>query len=889
MQVPGVLKYSVLQISKVKAIRMKAIALNIVTAIVFFCCFFLASSGQNNPLAHKAAVVQPHANVRFTVLESGLVRLEWNEKNVFNDHATFLVVNRQLPVPVFKSRTESGWFVLETSALTVRYQLNSGKFTASNLSITVKQQDKSICWSPGKRQKENLKGTVRTLDRCDGDSNVAKKQLLKLEDGILARDGWTLLDDSKNFLLDESEWPWVQERKDTCAQDWYFLGYGKDYKKALYNFSLIAGKQPLPPRYTFGNWWSRYWSYSDNELRDLVKRFDRYNIPLDVLVLDMDWHNTDSINTPPDEFGQRKWWTGWTWNQRLFPEPEKFLQWAHSKKLKTTLNLHPASGIAPFESQYNEFAQKMGFDSTGKKNIPFNGSDKKFMQTLFDVVLRPMEKQGVDFWWLDWQQWLEDKKIKGLQNTWWLNYTFFTDMEKNRNTRPLLYHRWGGLGNHRYQVGFSGDVIISWKSLEYQPYFTNTASNVLYGYYSHDIGGHTYGKPGIAIDPELQTRWVQYGALSPVLRIHSSKNKLLNKEPWSFKSDFFDAQYDAIKLRYALSPYIYTMARYAFDSAVSLCRPLYYEYPDKEEAYLFNRQYFFGNDILVAPIGTSMIKDFSTVNVWLPPGNDWYEWHTGTLLKGGQVLERKFSIDEYPIYVKAGAILPMYADDVKNLDTNPKDIRLGIFPGKEGASDLYEDHGNDKEYITSFGRTKFQKRISNDGAEIITVRPVQGKFLGMNQKRNYEVILYGASMPQKIIVNGQPMSYTNNNKQSGWQYQGDHLGIRIYIPEANVNHKLEIIIIYPKESISGINDGMIEKVKRLCVVLKKLKENDPNLIIPHLLGRAEETNRLLEYQPGNFRKLVNEFHQIYSDLPKKIQEMKLDEHLERQILEYLKT
>lgn len=137
-------------------------------------------------------------------------------------------------------------------------------------------------------------------------------------------------------------------------------------------------------------------------------------------------------------------------------------------------------------------AQWMGVDTAKQERIPWVVSDKRFINGMFNKVLRPMEKQGVDFWWLDWQQWMYDKKVDSLSNTWWINYVFFSDMERNRDTRPMLYHRWGGLGNHRYQIGFSGDAVISWKSLEFQPYFTNCASNVLYGYWSHDIGGHMF-------------------------------------------------------------------------------------------------------------------------------------------------------------------------------------------------------------------------------------------------------------------------------------------------------------------------------------------------------------------------------------------------------------
>ena len=134
-------------------------------------------------------------------------------------------------------------------------------------------------------------------------------------------------------------------------------------------------------------------------------------------------------------------------------------------------------------------------------------------------------------------------------------------MERERQTRPLIYHRWGGLGNHRYQVGFSGDTFISWASLDYQTYFNSTASNVLYGYWSHDIGGHQ----GVDhIDPELYVRWMQFGAFSPILRSHSTKIAGLTKEPWVFSNEVSDILRGIIRQRYNMVPYIYTMAREAY-------------------------------------------------------------------------------------------------------------------------------------------------------------------------------------------------------------------------------------------------------------------------------------------------------------------------------------
>ena len=597
-------------------------------------------------------------HVRFTVISDGAVRMEYAPDGQFVDTKSFVAVQRAYPAADYRVK-RGAWIEIATPKMVLRYRKNSGPFTASNLSVcSPKGAAVPFVWKPGMQQKGNLKGTYRTLDGYDGDTYVydERRPKMPIEDGLLATDGWTLIDDSDNFLFDgDKEWEWVEKRPDDGAQDWYFLAYGHDYKAALRDFTLFAGKMPLPPRYAFGYWWSRYWAYSDKELRTLVKNFRAYDIPLDVLVIDMDWHYTD---------GDRGGWTGWSWNRTLFPDPAKFLRWLDGEGIRSTFNLHPADGVRCGEDSYADVARDMGIDPASKQTVPWVSSDKKFIRSIFRRILTPMERDGVDFWWLDWQQQPTDPAVEGLSNTWWLNYVFFSDMEKNRDVRPMLYHRWGGLGNHRYQIGFSGDASITWASLDFQPYFNSTASNVLYGYWSHDIGGHHMAD---RIDPELYIRWMQFGALSPVMRTHSAKSAGLKKEVWNFAPEHADILRSTIRQRYALAPYIYTMARKAYDEGISLCRPMYYEWPEASEAYAFRNQYLFGDDILVAPVTAPGKEGYATVKVWLPEGK-WYEWQTGTMLDGGRTVERTFALDEYPVYVRAGAILPMYGDTVKNLN-----------------------------------------------------------------------------------------------------------------------------------------------------------------------------------------------------------------------------
>ncbi|MBB3188651.1 glycoside hydrolase family 31 protein [Microbacter margulisiae] len=844
-----------------------------ICTILFLCVTFLHAQQKPNEVRDDRPTMIVSGAARFTLLTSHIIRMEYDSTGRFVNAPSFVVIHRDLPAIPYTQINQGQWLIIKTSTMELKYKIGSGKFNQENLQITYKQANGSpILWHPGMANNENLKGTFRTLDGMNGDTHEGDTIPTPFQNGLLSRNGWYLLDDSNNFLFDNSSWRWVKKRNNP-ELDWYFMGYGTNYKAILYDFTKIAGKIPLPPRYAFGYWWSRYWNYSDDELRTLVEKFKQYNIPLDVLIIDMDWHTAG--------------WTGYTWNKSLFPDPEKFLQWLKGQHLKTALNLHPASGIAPTEAKYTEFAKAMSFDTTGHKNIPFECADKKYMSNLFNIVLNPLRKEGVDFWWLDWQQWPYSKEIAGLSNTWWLNYCFFTEMEQQTNLRPLLYHRWGGLGNHRYQIGFSGDVVISWKSLAFQPYFTATASNVLYGYWSHDLGGHWFGNVPDSlkkIDPEMYTRWMQYGVFSPIFRTHSTKDPRLNRVIWNFTGDYFNALYNAIHLRYALAPYIYTMSRKAYDTGISLCRPMYYDYPQNKEAYALKDEYMFGDNMLIKPVVTPAINGLSTVKVWLPAGNDWYEWSTGTLFKGGQIITRKFMIDQYPVYVKAGAIIPMYDDKVKNLQENSKDLIVKVFPGSSFSTRLYEDAGNNNDYQKgAYTFTKIQTEKEGNKVLRVTIYPRTGAFSGMIHNRNIEVQLYGSVIPDSVVLNGRLLSYNTDKKNDTWNYSGHDLTVHIRSNDVSCNSKTEFEIYYPSKQVD-IN-GMIGEMHRLKKAVAFLKNSGSP--IPDMLSGVNQTDIRIEYHPTHFNRLIHEFAMYYPQVGDLINQTIVNPSIAKQCSYYL--
>lgn len=792
-------------------------------------------------------------HVRFTVISDGAVRMEYAPDGQFVDTKSFVAVQRAYPAADYRVK-RGAWIEIATPKMVLRYRKNSGPFTASNLSVcSPKGAAVPFVWKPGMQQKGNLKGTYRTLDGYDGDTYVydERRPKMPIEDGLLATDGWTLIDDSDNFLFDgDKEWEWVEKRPDDGAQDWYFLAYGHDYKAALRDFTLFAGKMPLPPRYAFGYWWSRYWAYSDKELRTLVKNFRAYDIPLDVLVIDMDWHYTD---------GDRGGWTGWSWNRTLFPDPAKFLRWLDGEGIRSTFNLHPADGVRCGEDSYADVARDMGIDPASKQTVPWVSSDKKFIRSIFRRILTPMERDGVDFWWLDWQQQPTDPAVEGLSNTWWLNYVFFSDMEKNRDVRPMLYHRWGGLGNHRYQIGFSGDASITWASLDFQPYFNSTASNVLYGYWSHDIGGHHMAD---RIDPELYIRWMQFGALSPAMRTHSAKSAGLKKEVWNFAPEHADILRSTIRQRYALAPYIYTMARKAYDEGISLCRPMYYEWPEASEAYAFRNQYLFGDDILVAPVTAPGKEGYATVKVWLPEGK-WYEWQTGTMLDGGRTVERTFALDEYPVYVRAGAILPMYGDTVKNLNANDEEILLTLFPGGSGEFSLYEDNGDDKRYAAEFARTHL-KSVRNGNLLTVTVGKRTGAYCGMPAERKFSV---------KVLASAAPASVTVDGAKADWTYLGEEFALVVEIPRTDCAAEKVVCIRYEDAEVDF--NGVPAAARRMARAMEEFKyhaarkpwEQSWRYTYTDEFGPMGSIAEAVEYAPERIPQLIGEFRKAYDDLP----------------------
>ena len=818
----------------------------------------LAQGNPNdNPVADPAAVITS-GNARFTVLTPQMIRMEWAADGKFEDRPSMVFLNRKLPVPKFTRGKQGKWITIKTDTLVLKYLPSKSGFTKDNLTVEFTLNGKPVVWTPGTADNGNLLGTARTLDGVRGDN-------INLEPGLVSRNGWVLVDDSERPLFDNSDWPWVLPRPAGKRQDWYFLGNGHDYKRALHDFTLVAGKIPMPPRFAFGAWWSRYWAYSDQEMKELVQGFESHEIPLDVLVIDMDWHLTFNVTGPEhpkDQSGHSLGWTGYTWNKTLFPDPDGFLKWVGERGLKKTVNLHPASGVQPHEAMYAEMARAMGQDPAEKKYVPFDIASKKFARNYMDILHHPLQKQGIDFFWIDWQQ--EDKTtLPGVNPTWWLNYVHFSDMARENQARPLIFHRWGGLGNHRYQIGFSGDTVSVWESLAFQPYFTSTAANAGYAYWSHDIGGHMPG----AVSPELYTRWIQFGIFSPILRTHTTKNPNAERRIWAYPVPYAKAMREAYLLRYALIPYIYSESRKTYDTGTAFLRPLYYDYPEADEAYAAKDQYMFGDSMMVAPVTSAMSEtsQLAAKSVWLPPG-EWIELTSGARLKGPARVDRTFGLDEYPVYVKAGAVIPMQPP-MRYAGQKPVDpLIVEVFPGASGETRVYEDAGNDQGYEKNeFSFTPVRQTQSGNSVKV-EILPAEGSYPGMPKERAYDIHLRGFFPPKSVTANGKAVEFSRQEEAGTWHYHGNEATTVIKLPKFAVGDRVEVAVELPQVTAAQqqMLDGLPGKVLRLRSAMDILNNTWEKGWSPDILIQGYQTGNRIAIDPS---KAVTEVEKLDQSWP----------------------
>ena len=476
------------------------------------------------------------------------------------------------------------------------------------------------------------------------------------------------------------------------------------------------------------------------------------------------------------------------------------MRWLHEKGLKITLNVHPADGVRAFEEIYPEMARAVGIDPASGKTVEFDPSDPKFMDAYFNILSRGLERQGVDFWWIDWQQGTASK-IDGLDPLWSLNHFHYLDSAE-KGARRLTFSRYAGVGSHRYPIGFSGDTAVTWASLKYQPYFTSTASNVGYGWWSHDIGGHMLGSR----DDELTARWAQYGVFSPINRLHSSNSPFMGKEPWRFCDSTRNAMNEFLRLRHAMIPYLYSMNRRAAREDLPLVLPLYYVEPKKDEAYEFPNEYYFGSELLISPITepTDKVSLTAKAKTRLPQGL-WVDFFTGTVYEGGKTVNLRRTIREMPVLMKSGAILPLTDDETcSNSVKNPESLEVRVFPAKDGNFTLWEDDGNSVEDLDeNWASTELSWKNN-----VFTVSPAKGNISVVPKKRRFKIVFCSVENEKATVrVDGK-------NVEAETFYDYDKRRLTVKIPETATESEITVTFEKPLKIADNRKARIFEVLER---------------------------------------------------------------------------
>eukprot|EP01084_Bolivina_argentea_P279644 478096_1 len=805
-----------------------------------------------DPVADPKAIIHSGTSARFTVLTSSLIRLEYDSKGKFEDRQSFTIFNRKLAVPKFTNTSNNGILTIKTSDLTLTYA-EGQKFNSTSLTIdghingfnfTYKPSDKGIDYDNSISQ--NLLGTVNALDTIHVaiplNCTITGKNYCSW--AVIGRMGYALINDTKSAMLDGN---WLSEKDNYNTYDWYFFGHGMNYKQALKDFSLISGKHQLIPRYALGSWHSRWYDYSDFSSKQVVQEYESRQIPLDVFVWDMNWH----LYGP---------WGSYTWDPSLYPYYNLTQKWFHKKGLRTTANLHDQSGIQPYEMYYNQAAAALNV--TDSKGIQFNLTDQNYMLTVENVMLHPISQQadgsydGLDFWWQDCGQ--GGIYYSKITTPSWLKYIRHTrHLRRNENVRDLSLGRYGGYGDQRYSVGFSGDVDHSWTMLKYLVYYTSTASNVGFEW-STDIMGESPG------DYEGNTRWIQWGVYSPIFRIHdrglgagscaNTPQGCVVIDIWEHPWTNMDIEIKTLQQRAELLPYIYNASYQLFNDGIQLIRPIYYEYPLLDMAYNVSFEYYFGQSIIVSPVtNTSGDGEFNfnltQHSIYIPPNQYFYEKHSGYYFinndkSGGKIIKRWFDLSEIPIYIMAPSIISKYPFTSHNVigragQPSYDHILWDIFP-KPTMDDtfretfIYEDDGYTLDYLNNANvQTQFNWDFDQTSYKFTANVICSGNYTGFQSIRKYSIKIYNVLPPKSVSCNGKILQYNklwydNYYLDGTFYYNGKEMAVVANCQSTNSFSSTVINMDFNRDWMDDlkVTNGIKGKINRAILCKQSLDERN---------------------------------------------------------------
>lgn len=681
-----------------------------------------------NSVANPKSVVKGD-KYRITVLTERLLRLEYDENGIFEDRATEIVFNRKLDIPKFDVMEDANLLTIVTEYFKLYYIKNapfkSGTFSSSNnLKVELLEN-----LDPAKPNRFWYYGAPEVKNYGTPGFEIIDKKKVKLKKGLFSIDGYVTIDDSKSMVIEDDGT--LSERKGN-GFDIYLFVYLKDFSKCLEDYYKITGFTPLIPRYALGNWWSRNYKYGDKKLNELVNLFHENKIPISTIILNHDWHlrnAKDNINT------------GFTFNTNIFKNPKETVKLLHDNNIKVGLTINPFEGLTSIDSIYSETIKYIKPDKDG--NIPFNVYDPRIIDVYLKFYIHQLDNLGIDYYFIDFS---DKSKLHELSI---LKHYQYYDMMRYSNRRPLLYAYNSEVCPHRYSVLYSGKSIVSWDTLKNIPLFNVNSTNSGVTWWSHDIGGFHKGTE----DDELYIRFVELGTFSPILKLCSETGKYYKREPWRWDIKTYDIAKDYLQLRHRLIPYTYSEAYRLSRFGIPFLQPLYYSNPEMYDDPLYHNEYYFGSQFFVSPILNSKdnIMDRVIHKFYIPSGT-WYDFITGKKFPGNHRYVSFFRDQDYPVFVKMGAIIPMADGEDIFSSKPPKNMEIQIFPGQSNNYVMYEDDGETNLYLkNNYVLTSIDYNYMPNNYTVI-IRALEGKGGIIPPTRNYKFVFRNTKKAEDVTI-----------------------------------------------------------------------------------------------------------------------------------------
>jgi len=676
----------------------------------------------NKSAANKECVFKGN-NYRITVLTERLIRLEYNENQMFEDYPTELIWYRNFPKPEFIVKESNKILNITTKYFELTYvkekKFGSNKLTPTkNLKISLLNTDK--VWYYGHPEVRNYETSA---------FSIYDKKEKKFKKSLYSLDGFVSIDDSKSSLILENG---AFKKRDNAGVDIYVFLYNQDFYYCLNDYFMLTGYPPLIPRYALGNWWDKKEFYNELGIVHLLKKFEDYNIPLSLFTLNK-WERENNF-----EFSE------------FYKEPKTVINYLKNKNVKFGLSIQDPKAFKPNTPTYDKLKSYLYPDKTG--NIPLNVFDSKTIDAFLKLLIHPLTNMGVDYFSLN----SFDKN--DLERLSILKHYLYYDGFRFENKRPLISAYNYITAPHRYPILYAGKSTVSWDTLKKIPSFNSSATNSGVSYWSHDIGGTSGGVE----DPELFIRFIQLGVFSPIMRLGAEDGKYYKREPWKWDVKTLKIAKDYMNLRHKLIPYLYSESYKYAKTGLPLLQPLYYRYPEIYDEPLYKNEYYFGTELFIAPITEKKdpIMNRSVIKLFLPNGM-WYDFKTGKKFPGGKRYISFYKDEDYPVFAKQGAIIPLGILDEDNLSNtnNPSKLEVHIFPGKNNNYKLYEDDGISEAYKngTYLISTIDYNYLPNNYTVII--RPTEGDTSVIPDLRSYKIRFRNTREANEVIayIGDQPL------------------------------------------------------------------------------------------------------------------------------------